>query len=392
MKLATLLGWSLAASLLAACSGGAGSVAPVSPANNNNAGTQGIALHIGGTAIGSSSSARRSPDYIGTNVNTIAYTITPGPISGTFTGSGTVFSGCTAMGSPVTQVCNITIAPGTYAITVTLKQGSTVVGSGTAMGLVVNSGMTTPAAVSINPVNANPTLSIPNSPFQFYNDGQPQNIQLTANELDPAGDIITTYYGPVGNYPTLSFTDSGGTTGVGLPATIMAAPGMAAQTGNVNQTLTYNGTAGNTTSLGVTLSDGTSTSSVTVPFVRLANNANNPSAGQITFSGIGAPNALTVTVTETTSAASGGLDAHFTSASAMTPCGGHATFSPALGSNATSGAGPNVGVTYTITAVDANLTTCELDVASVNDPNLTTPITINFPGTIGTTVSSHNRR
>jgi hypothetical protein len=397
MKLATLLGWGLAASLLAACSGGAGGVAPsaTSPnaGGNNGASPQGLALRINAPfSVGSSSSSRRSPDFVGTNVTTIAYTITPGPISGSFASSGPqAYTGCTAAGSPVVQTCNITLAPGTYAITVTLKQGAVVVGSGTASGLVVAPGGTTPAPVSITPVNSAPALSITAAPSQFYVDGQAQNIGLTENELDPASDIITTFYGPVSNYPTLTLTDSGGTANVTLPVSnpIMAAPSTIG--GNTAQMLAYSG-VGNATSLHVSLSDGTSSSAVTIPYVSIANNASNPMPGNVTFSALGAGGAQTVTVTESTTAAGGGLDTAFVSSSAVVACGAHASFSPALGSDPVTPIGPTASITYTITAVDAAIGTCELDVASTQDPNLKTAITINFPGTIGVGVGSTTRR
>jgi hypothetical protein len=394
MKLATLLGWSLAASLLAACSGGAGSVAPVTGNTAPTGGggvSQGVAIRIGGVGLTSSSSTRRSPKFIGTNVTGIAYTFTPGPISGTFTGSGGVFPGCMeTVGPPVVETCNVNLAPGTYAVAITLLNGVTTVGTGNVGGIVITSGAVTPATVNVNPVNSGPALSIPSGQTVFYNDGQMQTINLTANELDPVNDIISIYYGPVSNYPTLSFTDSGGTTNVTLPGSIMAAP--VTQGGNVNQAMTYTGAGNAATSLTVTLSDAVNTSQVVVPFISLANNANNPSAGNLTFGALGAGGAQTVTVTESTSGASGSLDTHLTSSSGVFPCGGHATFSPTLGSNVTSVSGSTATVTYTVTAVDSVLPSCELDVASPNDANLKTPITLNFPGTLGTTVSSTNRR
>jgi hypothetical protein len=386
MNLRTLLGWSLAATFLAACSGGAGSVSPSTP-GNNNAITTGSAIRIiAPINMGPSSSNRRSPDYIGTNVNTIAYSFTPGPITGQFTGSGGVFTGCTASGMPVVQTCNVALAPGTYALTVTLKNGATVVGSGTAAGIVINSGAVTGAPVNIQPIASGPSLSIPSGATQFYNDGHAQTITMTGNELDPAGDIITTYYGPVAALPAYTYTLTGGasaTTGITAPANIAVNTPPTIQAGYNAESLMYTGTAGNTTSLGVTLSDGTSTSSVTVPYVSLSNNAANPSANNITFSATGVGGAQTFTVTETTSAASGGLDTTVTSTS-PTPCGAHATFTPALAAtNPLNIAGPSGTITYSVVAVDALISTCTVKVASNQDPNLATTVTINFPGTAG---------
>jgi hypothetical protein len=73
-------------------------------------------------------------------------------------------------------------------------------------------------------------------------------------------------------------------------------------------------------------------------------------------------------------------------------CGSHASFSPPLGSAATTVSGQTASVTYTITAVDSAIASCELDVASSIDGSLTTPITIDFPGTLGVGVGSHARR
>jgi hypothetical protein len=361
MNLKSLLGSCLAASFLAACSGGAGSVAPnVGAANSGGNGSigEGIQLKLSAPfSIGATNISRRSPKFIGTNVTTIQYTFLPGPISGSFTNTApNTFTGCTASGMPVVQTCNVIAGPGTYSLTVTLLQGSTVVGSGTAAGIVVTSGNVVSAPVSINPINSTPALSIPGTPKAFYNDGTMQTINLTANELDPAGDIITMYYGPVGNYPNLTFNDAGGITNIT-----------------------------------VTLTSGGNTSQVVIPFISLADNASNPTPGNVTFAGIGATNTQQVTVTESTTAASGGLDANFVSSSAFTPCGAHATFSPALGPNATNIAGPTASVTYTITAVDTGIISCELDVSSATDASLTVPIILNFPGSVGVGVTGHSR-
>jgi hypothetical protein len=391
MNLRTLLGWSLAATLLAACSGGgAGSVSPSSNAPANPCANTSCASFTVNTGIdlGSQSSSRRSPDYVGTNVNTIAYTFNPGAISGSFTSvTPGVFTGCVASG--FTQTCNVALAPGTYSLTVTLKQGATTVGSGTNPSVVITSGNVTAAPIQVQPVASAPALSIPGSPKQFYQDGQMQSISLTANELDPASDIITTYYGPVAAYPALTFTHTGSATNVTFPANITVNTPPSAQGGYTGEMLTYTGSGANPTSLVTTLSDGVSTSSVTVPYVSLANNAANPSAGQITFSTTGASGNQTFTVTESTTAASGGLDTNLTSSSPN--CGAHVIVSPTLGTNALTVAGPSGTVTYTVTAVDTALMTCTINVASVQDTNLTTAVTVNFPGTAGVGVSSHSR-
>lgn len=347
MNLKTLVGWCLAATILAACSGGAGSVVPSHTSTTTNSGggspsiTQGVTLKIDAPInLGPSNSKRRSPKFIGAGVDTITYSFTPGPVAGSFSwNSGTMtFSGaagaCTTNypATPYTFQCPVTLAPGTYSLALTLSQGATVLGTGNAGGILVSPGQSTPTAVNVNPITAGPALSIqgaPSPPYlnttQFYNDNNPQAVELTANELDPAGDIITTFYGQVGVgiYPTLSFTDAGGTTGVSLPPNIsFAAPPYAptAQGGNIDQTLTYQG-YGSATSLSVMLNDGTTTQSVTLPYVSLSNNGGDlvglngtsPFGSQISLGGLGSSNAQAVVVTETTTASSGGLDTAFTS-------------------------------------------------------------------------------
>jgi hypothetical protein len=390
MNLRTLLGWSLAATLLAACSGGgAGSVSPSSNAPTDpcaNSSCAQVKINTG-IDLGSQSSSRRGAEYVGTNVNTIAYTFNPGAISGSFTSTAPgVFTGCTAAG--FTQTCNVPLAPGTYSLTITLKQGATTVGSGTNGSVTITSGNVTAAPVQVQPVASAPALSIPGTPKQFYLDGQAQTIALTANELDPAGDIITLFYGPVALYPALAFTHSGGSTNVGFPANIAVNTPPAAQGGYTAENLTYTGGGVNATSSVVTLSDGVSTSSVTVPFVSIANNASNPSAGDITFATTGAGGAQTFTVTESTTAASGGLDTAFTSS---TTCSTHATVTPAIGSDPTTVAGPSATVNYSVVANDTGTNSCTITVTSVEDTSLATTVTVFFPGTAGVGVSSHSR-
>ena len=387
MNLRTLLGWSLAASLLAACSGGgAGSM---TPSNGTTGPTGNVSFTINPSQLQSSS---RSAKFIGTNVDTVAYSFTPGPINGTLA----IPAGCTTnAGPPVSYTCTIALAPNTYNLTITLKHGATSVGTGNAVGIIVASGATTPAAVNVAPILATnvPALSVTEAqPTQFYLDGNAQTINLTANELDAAGDIITTFYGPVGNWQTLTWANSGGTTNVGLPASIAAAP--AIQAGSNAEGVTFTGVGPNASSLTVTLSDGVNTSSVVLPYVSLANNSNNPAPGQITLATTGAPGAQTVLVTESTTAASGGLDATVNS---TTTCGAHATITASSvttavpGANQLTIAGANGTVTYTVQAVDATIANCNLVVTSAQDANLKNTIQINFPGAAGVGVNSHSR-
>jgi hypothetical protein len=403
MNLRTLLGWSLAATLLAACSGGGGggSVSPSngSSANNGDAITQGVSMRISAPIdLGPTSTNRRAPDFIGTNVTAIGYTFSGGaggPISGTFSSTSPgVFTGCSsnAPATPVVQTCNVGLAPGTYTVAITLKQGANTIGTGSSGSVSVSSGAIAAFTVDVNPVNFAPALSIPGTTKQFYNDGTAlQTIDLAENETDQAGDIITTYYGPVSNYPSLVLTATAGTTanvtlpggtlGVTTAPTISTAPTL--QPGYTTEPLKFAASGGaGTVSLALQLSDGSTTSSITVPFVSLANN------GNITFSGIGSGNPQSFIVTESTTASSGGLDTTFNSSS---NCGAHANFTPTLGANTVVPSGSTVSQSYSAYAVDTGTSTCTVTVTSAEDPSLTTSIVLNFPGTGAIGVNSHSR-
>jgi hypothetical protein len=420
MNLRTLLGWGLAATLLAACSGGGGggSVSPSNGASNNAPITTGAILQVNAPiGFGGSSVMHngRSAQFIGAAATTIGYTFNPGSISGQFTYNAVThtFDGtaanCTSTypASPPVYACPVALAPGTYNVTLTLSDGGTPIGSSIATGpIMINGGQTTNAPVVVNPINAGPALAISGSPTQFYVDGTPgQTVSLQANELDPAGDIITTYYGTVANgfYKALTFTPSGGQTGITTaPSNIAINTPPTGQTGYVGtpEAAVYNGSGVNAQSYGLTLSDGTNTTPlISIPYVSMSNNANNPAPGELTFAGLTSTYNQTVTVTETTTAASGGLDTNFT---ASTTCPvADATFSPsvtvapaAAAVDPTTIAASNATVTFTATPV-AILAgppgTCTLTVSSVQDPTLSQTVTIYFPGSSNILPSSHSR-
>jgi hypothetical protein len=420
MNLRTLLGWGLAATLLAACSGGGGggSVSPSNGASNNAPITTGALMMINApVGMGGSSMMHngRNAQFIGSATTTIGYTFNPGSISGSFTYNAVThtFDGtatnCTSTypASPPVYACPVALAPGSYNVTLTLSDGGTPIGSSTATGpITIMAGQQANVPVVINPINAGPALAISGSPTQFYVDGQAgQTVSLQANELDPAGDIITTYYGTVaaGYYKALSFTPSGGQLGITTaPANIPINTPPAGQTGYVGapEAVVYNGAGVNAQSYGLTLNDGTNTTPlITIPYVSMSNNASNPAANELTFAGLGAPYDQTVTVTETTTAASGGLDANF---KASTTCpSADATFTPsvtvapaAAAVDPTTIAASNATVTFTaqpVAILAGPPGTCTLTVTSVQDANLSQTITIYFPGSSNIQPSSHSR-
>ena len=249
-------------------------------------------------------------------------------------------------------------------------------GTGTASNIVVASGATTAVSVNVNPVNSAPTLALAAGTQQFYLDGTSQTLTANVNERDPANDIISTAFGPVGNWSTLTPAGTGGTAGVTLFAPLAAAP--SAATGGTG-TITYNGTSANVSSLSVKVSDGTTTSSaISIPFVTLTNNAPNAT---VTFQTLGVPGQLTITFTEaTTSAGSPGLDTQFSNTSS---CNGAASFTP--------GSVSNGAITYTIVANNngPSLATpgqCTMTVASLNDSNLKSQITIFLGGAVAVSI------
>jgi hypothetical protein len=349
----------MSASLFAGCSGGTSGVLGSGTAA---AGSAAIRIDAGG--LGSLSSSR-APQFVGTNVNTVAYVFSPGNITGSV-----ALNTCPALGTPPTYTCTISVPPNVYALTITLKQGAVAVGSGSATGVTVLPSQTTPVAVTVTPVNQGPALSVP-AGSQFYVDGHTQTITSTANELDPVGDVITTYYGPVSNYPTLTFSGTNAT-GVTFNGgnTITVVP--AAQAGGTAP-IAYNGSGANASSLVAKLSDGNVATAVTVtiPYLSLAYSA---SPVQLTASGSQA-----FTVTE--NATAGGTATYDTTFNAATTCGTHVTFNPAL--LAQFNALTAHALTVNATAVDSGITSCTVTLTSAQDTNLSTTVTLLLPSGLG---------
>jgi hypothetical protein len=366
--------------LVAGCSGGAGSV-PTS-AQHVDTTNAAVSLRLDSSQFGTSSTARsgRSPEFIGASVNTVAYSFTPGPIAGSLT-----LSTCAQSGTPTVYTCTIGLPANTYNLTVTLKNGATAVGTGTATGIAIAPNATTPVSMTISPINAGPALAISGATSQFYVDGQPQTIATTLNELDPAGNVITTFYGPVTNYPTLTLSDSNGTTGVTLNGGTVAFSTPPSTQAGGSASIAYNGVGVNATSLALSVTDGTTSSNtVTIPYISTSLTGN-----PVAFATTGAGGAQSFTFAEV--ASTGGTPTFDTSITSGTTClPASVTSNPPItgGTNAlTAGA-----ITYTLTATSITFAQCTITLTSVKDPNLTTTVTVKPSGGAGVTISSHAAR
>jgi hypothetical protein len=369
----------MAASLFAGCSGGANGVLS-SPAPSN-ANSSAVSLQFRLPAQSQSVSAARNsraPQYIGTDVTNVVYSFTPGPINGNI-----LLSTCAHAGTPVVYTCTIGVPANTYALTISLDQGGTPVGTGSATGIAVAPSVVTALSLQINPVNSGPVIAANGTPAQtqFYVDNHAQTITTTLNEDDPAGDVISTFYGPVTNYPTLTLSDGAGNTGITLnggTTTFSTAP--AAQTGN-SATVAYNGSAVNATSLTLSVSDGLghTSNTVTIPYITMTNNV----AGNIQFAGTGGGNAQTLHITESQSTnGTATFDANVSSVTTCSPV--DVSIVPAITGSTTPMAG---GLTsFTLTANDITFSPCTVTITSVNDPNLKTTVTLSPSGGASITV------
>ena len=361
VTLRTLLVCGALASLFAGCSGGAsvpssGSLATESKATMN--------LQIDATQL---QSLGRKAKFIGASVDTIAWSFAPGPVTGSFNISNCGNGGNNGSGS--TYTCPIPVTPGAYTgFTITLQQGATPVGSGVGGAITITGGAVTNAAVQISPINQAPGLTLgPGQPTTFFMDGHAQSIAFSANELDPVGNIITTYYGPITNWVNLSFGDSGGTAGATLPTTIQAPPSL--QAGNT-VLIQYDGVSANGSNLIVTLSDGAHNTNVSIPYVSMS-----PSPGALNL-----PGSASTTMNETITAGTV-PDTTFTS-SWNCPSNAVGITAPVsgLGSNNVNRVGSNGTVLYTFTALhNGTPGACTLTVSSGLDGNLTKTVTINYP-------------
>jgi hypothetical protein len=366
----------MAATLLAGCSGGSSSVTP--GASTPNSAPQSfihVALDTG--ALETALKSRRGAEFVGASVNDIHYAFS----GGTAPFGDIPLSSCASSangGSGITYTCTIAALPGVYGLTLTLKNGATVLGSGTytnAMSVPVNTftvtaGSTLPIAIPITPVLAGPAISIENGQAtDFFMEGHVQSIALAANELDPVGNIISTYYGPVPNWLTLTLSANGGNAGVtfvGGNTTILAPPSQPSGNTTVIQ---YDGVSANVASLSLGITDGVnSASTITVPYVSMST----PSNTMTVTAG-----SANTTVTETIS--SGTVpDADFVGSTTclasnvtITSGGLPLALNPITVSG-TTGVGH-----YTITYVGGT-GSCTLNVASQADSHLAEAITINY--------------
>jgi hypothetical protein len=389
----TILGWGLAAALLAGCSGGTGGTSSSGLTTVPGALVQ---LRIDTSKLFSSTS--HTPKYLGAAINAVHYAFAGGSAP---TGDLSLPSGtCPASGNPPTYLCSITVPAFAYTgLTVTLNKCTTppagtctAIGNGVNGAITITSGNTTNVTITVSPVNAHPVIAVTGGQqTQFYQDNVAQNINLTVNEVDPAGDIIDAFYGAVTNWPNLIFSLANGTAGVGAPANIMAAP----NNGGAGTTLagvTYDGSSANAQTLTVNVTDGTTPASILIPFISMTESGATLNVQSLGANGCGGA-ACTVTITESaTSAAT--IDAKFSSSS---NCGTHVTFTPTLGTagsgNATGATTTSGAVTYTIVANDvySGVGTCTMTVTSQQDANLSQAVVINFPGIAGTTLTGHGR-
>jgi hypothetical protein len=369
---------SLAACLLAGCSGGSNGVLST---RSSATATYFVAVNIDASRLTTTqvSNGRRNPKFVGpTN---IANTAIQYSFVGGANPSGSIqMSTCTAGangGTGSIYTCSIGAAAATYTgLTLTLINGVTTLGSGSYAGapFTINGGAATgPLSVTITPVLAGPSVSIvQGQATEFFTDNTSQSIEISTNEVDGIGNIITTYYGPVSNWQTLTVTQSNGTNGMsyyglapGLVETVSQVPN--SQDGAAF-TLAYAGIPTNASNLSVTVTDGVNTpATLSIPFVSMtaSTNAINVTGGQQTFF-----------VFETISA---GTLPDTSLLSTSTDCGANVTFSPTLGSNALSGGGATTQhVTYTATHAGGASGTCHMLVESPTDSNLSETETITY--------------
>jgi hypothetical protein len=410
----------MVASLLAGCSGGAstGASGPLSstvPSAFTHTGAMSLSFTVPSSL---QNSARRSAKFIGAGVNDIHFVFTPTGLTPTSpNNAGDIpldltssqvsvnpnYSGdtCTNTGNAglgISEVCTIAQLPGTYNVAFTLQYctnplatpnptGCIAVGTGVPPGgpFTLTGGASTPASVQISPIltgnAAGPSLSVLGGGVPvFYEDGSVNVSTVLANELDPAGNVITTWDGPVSNWPTLSFASStAGLPGVTLPNPIAQAP--TAQNGTlVAIQYQYNGTPP-AQDLILRLSDGmNTTATLDYQFVGLNLTGTTNVTGGPGF-GIGAsgtpynlpanPGTATLTFTETTTTPTltNALDANFDS---FTSCP-RVTGTPTIGIEhpATPGA-QSEAITFTLAApASGSAETCFVAVQSYIDPVLT---------------------
>jgi hypothetical protein len=252
--------------------------------------------------------------------------------------------------------------------------GATVLGAGsyinagTGNTFMITMGATTPIAITIAPQLAGPALGIETGQaIAFFKEGHNQSIFLAANELDPVGDIITTYYGPVSDWLPLTLSLTNGTSGVsfvGGTNQILAAP--SAPTGSAIG-VQYDGVSNNAVGLTVNMNDTVNPSAtLTIPFVFMSASTNPGNAINV--------HGTNVNVTVTESITAGTVpDANFISSSNCPLA--HVAIAPLVGVNPVT---PTGFVTYSVTGDASGAGTCNFSVSSFMDSNLTESITVTY--------------
>jgi hypothetical protein len=387
MKLRLLIACAIAATFIAGCSGGGGGSSSIlqSPAGGSSMGTQSVSITLDRSSVGSSS-LKRNAKFVAASVNDVSYAFVNGS-------NVTVASGDVALNSSncVSSVCTITIAAvpvGTYTLNLTLKDSGIAVGSGSS-SITVALGGTNNATVTISPIltsgSAGPSISIPSSPPVFYVDNEStQTLSATVNELDPVGDIICGSTKSVPIWPVITVSASGSVSGLSIPSpTVSTPPTCPGASGNVAITYSKQDHPSPTvTSVAISATDGTTTRSVTIPFISL-------STSQTTALTITSPTPVPVIITETNGAYAG------ESAFNLSGCDSYVSTSvSSFSQGSTTSGSPDSTATLNITglatAPDSN--TCTLTVASAAHPELTTSLSLSLsPQLISVQISSNRR-
>jgi hypothetical protein len=441
----------IALALLASCSGGGSSSAPMTstvpgapgPVSAQSARTGSIAVT---TDLRTLASNHRSPKFIGSGVNGVAYQFYSTAGSTVSQPAGSVSLASCSSGSCTINIPSI--PAGSYgglllslvdsaATPSTVGSGFAVIPSDTANATTgtdsyapiltpatltgvnaatyqfsITAGGTTSLADAFAPVNSAPAIAFSSdassTPNLFFVDGTntAQIVTVGANETDPAGNTITTADGPVADYPTLTLAR--GDSAVTIPtATVATAPSSVSGTAlAVDYTGTTTPSGANET---LTLGDGSTTTTATIPFVSIAAVPVVGGTGGYSAPDVDVNDAQTVqlTVTEanayfvgsngtpnrdalksTTTCSSGGAfpstvtddDANTLSTTPTTTpfdgntgnMGGGHTTPPTSGS-------PSGIVTYTVTGdtgATASTGSCTLTIASATDANLKLVFTI----------------
>lgn len=400
MKLRLLIACAIAATFIAGCSGGGGGSSSIlqSSGSGSSMPTQSVSITLDRSSVGSSS-LKRNAKFVAASVNDVSYAFVNGS-------NVTVASGDVALSGSncVNNVCTISIsAPvGTYTLNLTLKDSGIAVGSGSS-SITVSLGGTNSAAVTINPIltggSAGPSITVPTTGSVFFVDTEAtQTVAATVNELDPVGDIICGTTKSVQNWPGITVSASGSTSGVSIPSpTVSTPPGCPGGSGNVaidyQKTQPLSVVVGHSHALSVALgssvmitaSDGTSSNSVTIPFVSLSNSQTS------VLDIIDASTVNNVTITE-----ANGFYASETGFG-VTGCGigGEApdvTMGSANSFSKGSSSSPNSTQTLTVTgAVTALDSSCTLTIASNVHPALTTSISLSIAPSVGVTISGKMR-